>query len=74
MCVADISMDFIGGLPRPKGMDTIQVVVDRLTKYTHFFDLVHPSTTKDVASLFTREMVHLQGFHPPSSQVKIRSL
>nr|GEW68141.1 retrotransposon protein, putative, Ty1-copia subclass [Tanacetum cinerariifolium] len=29
---SDISMDFIGGLPKVKGKDTIFVVVDRLTK------------------------------------------
>ncbi|GJS00937.1 putative nucleotidyltransferase, ribonuclease H [Tanacetum coccineum] len=32
----DISMDFIGGLPKVKGKDMIFVVVDRLTKYAHF--------------------------------------
>nr|GEU50407.1 hypothetical protein [Tanacetum cinerariifolium] len=39
----DISMDFIGGLPKVKGKDTIFVVVDRLTKYAHFMVLGHPS-------------------------------
>ncbi|RDX87042.1 Retrovirus-related Pol polyprotein from transposon 17.6, partial [Mucuna pruriens] len=39
---ADISMDFINGLPKTKGKDTIMVVVVHLTKYAHFVALGHP--------------------------------
>lgn len=33
----DLTMDFIEGLPKSEGCDTILVVVDRYTKYAHFF-------------------------------------
>jgi hypothetical protein len=34
-----ISMDFITGLPQVQGKDCIYVVVDRLTKFAHFFSI-----------------------------------
>ena len=42
--------------------DTIMVVVDRLTKYAHFMTLSHLFTTKDVATIFLKEVVRLHGF------------
>jgi len=55
-------MNFIGGLPKVKGFDTIFVVVDRMTKYAHFYTLAHPFTAKEVAVLFLKEVVRLHGF------------
>jgi len=63
-------MDFIGGLPKAQGKDNILVVVDRLTKYAHFFALSHPYTAKEVAELFIKELVRLHGF--PASIVSDR--
>lgn len=58
----DISMDFITGLPKTKGKDTILVVVDRRNKYNHFLPLAHLFTVKQVALLFTTEVIRLHGF------------
>ncbi|KAD3338239.1 hypothetical protein E3N88_33760 [Mikania micrantha] len=46
----DISTDFIVGLPKSNRFDTIFVVVDRLSKYSHFLPMSHPFTAK--AELF----------------------
>ncbi|WVZ04713.1 hypothetical protein V8G54_018059 [Vigna mungo] len=59
---SDISMDFIGGLPKTQGVDTILVVVDRLTKYAHFIAIAHPYTAKDIAEIFIKDIVKLHGF------------
>ena len=49
-----ITMDFIEGLPMSEGVDTILVVVDRLTKFAHFVALKHPFMALTVASKFVR--------------------
>jgi hypothetical protein len=45
----EVSLDFVDGLPTSAGKTTIMVVVDRLTKYSHFMSLSHPYTAKKVA-------------------------
>lgn len=57
----DISMDFIGGLPKSEGRDTIFVVVDILSKHAHFCALTHPFSAKSVVKLFVQEIVRLHG-------------
>ena len=56
-----ISMDFIKGLLKSKGRDSILVVVDRLTKFAYFIGLTHRFTAQDVARLFLDQVVKVHG-------------
>jgi len=56
----DISMDFIEGLQKSRGKDSILVVVDRLSKYAHFLPLGH-SFTATVAQLYFEHSFKLHG-------------
>jgi hypothetical protein len=54
-------MDFITRLPKVQGRDCIYVVVDRLTKFAHFFAISSEYKTTQVAELFFREVFRLHG-------------
>jgi len=56
-----ISMEFIEGLPKSRGKDTIFVVVDRLSKYVHFLPLTHPFTAVIVGQLYFEHIYKLHG-------------
>lgn len=60
-------MDFISGLPISQRLDTIMVVVDRLTKYVHFIGLSHPYFVAKVATLFAQNVLKL--YEMPTSIV-----
>jgi hypothetical protein len=59
---ADISMDFVDGLPKVHGKSVILTVVDRFSKYAHFIALCHPYTVASVAPAFFNDVVQLHGF------------
>ena len=53
-------MDFIVGLPRsPRGMDSIWVIVDRLTKSAHFLPVKSLYNADKLANLYVNEIVRL---------------
>ena len=57
----DISMDFITGLPKSEGRSVIMVVVDRITRYAHFFAWSHPFKQSTVATSFMETIQKLHG-------------
>jgi hypothetical protein len=58
----DISMDFIVGLPLTfRSHDSIWVVVDRLTKTTHFIVVNNTYSAKDYAGIYLDRIVRLLG-------------
>ena len=56
-----ISMDFITGLPKVHGKDSIYVVVDRLTKFAHFFPKSTEYKAPQITEVFFNEIFHLHG-------------
>lgn len=57
----DISMDFITGLPKVQGKDCIFVIVNRFTKFAHFFAITITYTTIQLADLIFKEIFRLHG-------------
>jgi hypothetical protein len=56
-----ISMDFIIGLPRTQGKDCIFVVVDHLSKFSHFYSITMEFSAYQVEELFFKEVFRLHG-------------
>ena len=55
-------MDFIVGLPRfSRGMDSIWVIVDRLTKSAHFLPVKTIYNADKLANIYMTEIVRLHG-------------
>jgi len=53
-------VDFIAGVPKSVGRDSILVVVDRLSN-EHFIALRHPFTAASIAGVFVKEIIWLHG-------------
>lgn len=58
----DLSMDFITHLPSSFSKTAIMVVVDKLSKCSHFVVLPPSFTTESVAKVFVKEIAKLHGF------------
>ncbi|XP_047320491.1 uncharacterized protein LOC124924506 [Impatiens glandulifera] len=56
-----VSMDFIESLPKSKGKSVIFVVVDKLSKMSHFMSLQYPFSSRTVAELFVDNVSKLHG-------------
>ena len=57
-----VTMDFVTHLPRtPQGHDAVWVIVDRLTKSTHFLAVQMTFTLERFCRLYIREIVRLHG-------------
>nr|GEU42553.1 putative reverse transcriptase domain-containing protein [Tanacetum cinerariifolium] len=58
----NITMDFVTKLPRTQsGNDTIWVIVDRLTKSTHFLPMMENDPMDKLARLYLKEVVTRRG-------------
>ena len=64
-------MDFITGLPKVNGKDCIFVVVDRLTKYTHFFTIPSDFQAAQVADQFLEKSFVSTGYLETLSVIRM---
>ena len=65
-----VTVDFVEGLPRSKGYNSILVGVDKLTRYAHFIPLRHPFSVLQVAKAYMENVFKLHG--PPDKMVSDR--
>jgi hypothetical protein len=58
---ASLTMDFITDLPLSDGFDTIMVIVERMTKMSHFIPCHKTITAEQTADLFIHHVLRLHG-------------
>jgi len=56
-----LAMDIITELPKSEGYDTILLVINRLTKMSHFIPGAKDLEARQFANLFMKEIVRLHG-------------
>lgn len=56
-----VSLDFVEGLPKSGGFDTIMVMVDKFSKFAKFVPLTHPFTALTVAQAFIKHIYDVFG-------------
>ena len=57
-----VTMDFVTNFPRTsQGHDAMWVIVDQLTKFTHFLAVQMTFTLEEFCRLYIREIVRLHG-------------
>lgn len=56
-----VTMDFVEGLPKSGGYDTIMLVVDKFSKFAKFIPLTHPFTAYTVALAFIQHVYDVFG-------------
>jgi len=71
---AEISMDFIEGLPMSERKDKILMVVDRLTKYAHFIGVKKKNSAKHITEVFCKNIYKLHGFLNSLSVIEMSNL
>ena len=64
----DILMDFIDGLPKFGGKTIILVVINRLSKYSHFCALIHPYIASLATQIFMDQIFLFMASLLPLSQ------
>ncbi|XP_072076795.1 uncharacterized protein [Arachis hypogaea] len=55
-------MDFIVALPPANGYSVIMVIIDRLTKFSHFIPLMLDFSSRTVVESFIKNIVKIHGF------------